>query len=336
MSASDGTTSLSFTYDSEGLRLTKTVGTTVHTYLYAGGKLIRENIHRSGTHTDRLDFIYDHAGHPYALKHTTGGVTTTYYYIINLQGDVLSLVNASGTPVATYTYDPYGKPLTATGTLASINPLRYRGYVYDPETGLYYLQSRYYDPSIGRFINADAFVSTGQGLLGNNMFAYCRNNPVSRIDLSGTEDVDVVDLDGNPLTDDDEIAGGGGGGGSGTSGTTIGAVGNGGQGPKTLTIVKGANGIASVPNPNNELTDVHHIVEQCQAQKSGFARVNIQGSKNLITIPRSLHHKISGYYSSKPVGYDQRFRNSLAGKTFESQWQTGMDILESFWSDLYG
>ena len=70
-------------------------------------------------------------------------------------------------------------------TLGKDNPLRYRGYVYDEETKLYYLQSRYYDPAIGRFINADAFPSTGQGLSGNNMFAYCGNNPVSRIEVGG-------------------------------------------------------------------------------------------------------------------------------------------------------
>ena len=65
------------------------------------------------------------------------------------------------------------------------NPLRYRGYVYDTETGLYYLQSRYYDPKIGRFINADAFPSTGQGFIGNNMFAYCGNDPVNRTEIGG-------------------------------------------------------------------------------------------------------------------------------------------------------
>ena len=70
-------------------------------------------------------------------------------------------------------------------TLGTINPLRYRSYVYDTETGYYYLQSRYYDPEIGRFINADALVTTGQGLLGNNMFAYCLNNPVNGSDPCG-------------------------------------------------------------------------------------------------------------------------------------------------------
>ena len=95
------------------------------------------------------------------------------------------LINTAGTVVASYTYDPYGKVLSATGSLASINPLRYRGYYYDSETGFYYLQSRYYDPQICRFINADSYASTGQDFIGHNMFAYSGNNPVNRIDPTG-------------------------------------------------------------------------------------------------------------------------------------------------------
>ena len=128
-----------------------------------------------------LDFFYDANGMPYALKHNG----TVYYYITNLQGDVMQLVNANGSIVASYDYDPYGKVISATGTMAEINPLRYRGYYYDVESGLYYLQSRYYDPEIGRFINADVFASTNRGVLGYNMFAYCGNNPVIRIDKKG-------------------------------------------------------------------------------------------------------------------------------------------------------
>ena len=97
----------------------------------------------------------------------------------------MSIVDETGTPVATYEYDPYGNIVTTTGTLAEVNPLRYRGYYYDSESGFYYLQSRYYDPEVGRFLNADAFISTGQGILGNNMFAFCGNNPINMADPSG-------------------------------------------------------------------------------------------------------------------------------------------------------
>ena len=107
---------------------------------------------------------------------------TPYYYVTNLQGDVVAIMDRYGEIVVEYSYDAWGKLLKTTGSmqynLGVYNPLRYRGYVYDRELGLYYLQSRYYDPELCRFLNADAFISTGQGELGNNMFAYCLNNPI--------------------------------------------------------------------------------------------------------------------------------------------------------------
>ena len=112
---------------------------------------------------------------------------TTYYYITNLQGDVMGLVDTSGNSVASYTYDPYGKVLTATGALAEKNPLRYRGYYYDSESGLYYLLSRYYDPATRRFVNADSYASTNQSIISYNMFAYCKNCPVFSIDVYGDD-----------------------------------------------------------------------------------------------------------------------------------------------------
>ena len=112
-----------------------------------------------------------------------------YFYLKNAQGDVTGLVNASGTQVVSYTYDPWGAPMSTDGTMAvtlgAANPLRYRGYVYDSETGLYYLSSRYYNPVWGRFINADGYASTGQGFTGYNMFAYCNGNPLRYRDSSG-------------------------------------------------------------------------------------------------------------------------------------------------------
>ena len=173
--ASDGTTSLSFTYDASGLRTSKTVGSTTYRYYYAGGKLMRMTW---GGNT--IDFFYDANGAPYAMKHNG----TVYYYVTNLQGDVMRVVNASVTVVASYDYDPYGKVLSATGTLANVNPLRYRAYVYDQETGLYYVSGRYYDPEIGRWINADALVDQSS-VLGYNLFAYCCNNPVNMADTTG-------------------------------------------------------------------------------------------------------------------------------------------------------
>lgn len=156
--------------------MSKTVDEVKHSYIYAGGKLLRETYGNTV-----LDFFYDSNGMPYALKYNG----TVYYYITNLQGDVMKLVDASGTVVASYEYDPYGNITSSSGDMAAINPLRYRGYYYDSDSGLYYLQSRYYDPKVGRFINADSYASTGHGVLGNNMFAYCNNNPASFEDSSG-------------------------------------------------------------------------------------------------------------------------------------------------------
>lgn len=87
--------------------------------------------------------------------------------------------------MASYVYDAWGKVLSSSGTLANVNPLRYRGYYYDTETRLYYLQSRYYDPVVKRFINADGYVCNGPVFSGQNMFSYCGNNPIYRVDHTG-------------------------------------------------------------------------------------------------------------------------------------------------------
>ena len=132
-----------------------------------------------------LTFSYDANGLPMTVDYDG----TVYYYVTNLQGDVIAITNFNGQVVVEYTYDAWGNPLAVSGsdatTLGIHNPLRYRGYVYDSETNLYYLQSRYYDAEIGRFVNGDDFTATGQGFIGNNMFAYCNNNPVIRHDITG-------------------------------------------------------------------------------------------------------------------------------------------------------
>ncbi|MBR3965560.1 MAG: RHS repeat-associated core domain-containing protein, partial [Clostridia bacterium] len=112
---------------------------------------------------------------------------TTYVFKKNLQGDVNAIYTLNGTKVAEYAYDAWGKcTITYDPTgIGAINPIRYRSYYYDTETGLYYLNSRYYDPNTGRFVNADVYVSTGIGLLNCNMYAYCHNNPIVGIDPTG-------------------------------------------------------------------------------------------------------------------------------------------------------
>ena len=162
-----------------------------HSYIYAGSKLLREIITTTaedGTETEQiLDFRYDNAGLPYALHYTDTfeGIEQTYYYITNLQGDVMYIVDETGDEVASYDYDPYGKLIYSTGNMAEANPLRYRGYYYDNDTDFYYLQSRYYDPTICRFLNADSYANAGYGFLGSNMLTYCNNDPINAIDATG-------------------------------------------------------------------------------------------------------------------------------------------------------
>ena len=166
--------------------------TVTHEYLTLNGKVARETIRTNNTLTAVLDFIYDESGRPFALKYSTNGTSfQTYYYVLNLQGDVVKLIHYipgfEYESVATYEYDAWGNILSSSGSLAEINPLRYRGYYYDSETGFYYLQSRYYDPQNRRFINADSYASTGQGFVGTNMFAYCNNSPILFVDHDGND-----------------------------------------------------------------------------------------------------------------------------------------------------
>ena len=140
-------------------------------------------------------YLYDTLGNLSAIRYADGTVDHLYYAVCNSRGDVEAFYNGSGTLRARYIYDSWGnvikavdgngKEITDKNSVAYINPIRYRGYYFDSETGLYYLKSRYYDPQVGRFINADGLVSTGQGVLGNNMFAYCNNNPVNNVDPTG-------------------------------------------------------------------------------------------------------------------------------------------------------
>jgi len=177
----DGSTTWNYTYDANGMRTQRSNGTKTYSYVYNGSQLTQMTVGN-----DTLYFTYGILG-----PNTVTWNGTTYYYALNAQGDVTGIFNREGQQVVLYNWDnawgynpiPEG---SMANTLGTLNPLRYRGYVYDAETGYYYLQSRYYDPKIGRFINADALVTTGQGLLGNNMFAYCGNNPVIFLDDQGT------------------------------------------------------------------------------------------------------------------------------------------------------
>ena len=183
---STGVSTWYFAYDADGMRTKRSNGTTTYTYVYNGSRLSQMTV---GSTT--YYFIYDASGRISMLQHGQD----IYHYVTNIQGDVIAILDAYGNMVVEYQYDAWGNILSTSGSMASTlglhNPLRYRGYVYDTETGLYYLQSRYYNPTWGRFINADSQLSGGE-LTGLNMFAYCGNNPVRFIDPSGKAFIEAL------------------------------------------------------------------------------------------------------------------------------------------------
>ena len=178
-----------YSYDENGIRTRKTIGSTVTDYYYNGTLLmgtVKTTTNSNGsTTTSKLRFSYDADGKVVAVNYNGN----YYYYLRNAQSDIVKLIDKTGATVVEYHYDSWGKLLSTSGSLASTlgknNPFRYRGYVYDEETGFYYLQSRYYNPEVGRFISSDVLLSTGQGVLGHNAYAYCGNNPIVREDTQG-------------------------------------------------------------------------------------------------------------------------------------------------------
>lgn len=192
---SKGNVNATFTYDADGLRGSKTVNGVKTVYQYVGDKLYYE---KRGDNQE-FYYFYDGFGNLSTIYYTFGDSRAIYYVTTNMQGDVNAIYNSSGTLVARYEYDAWGNtlsvtdasgnPITAWYNIANANPIRYRGYYYDKDLDLYYLQSRYYDSNTGRFLNADKFVTTGQGVLSYNMFAYCLNNPVIFRDPNGHEAV---------------------------------------------------------------------------------------------------------------------------------------------------
>lgn len=169
---------ISYKYNDSGYRTEKTANGVTTKYYLDGDKVILEE-----NGSDSIYYSYD--ADDKLVSMTLNG--TEYFYIRNSQGDITGLIDTEGTQVVSYTYDSWGKLVSIDGSLKDTvglkNPYRYRGYRYDTETGFYSLQSRYYDPEIGRFINADAVIN--EGILGANLFAYCENNPIMYIDPDG-------------------------------------------------------------------------------------------------------------------------------------------------------
>ena len=169
-----------FTYDGQGRRVSKNS----LTFLYdSNGNIIKQS--------NGLEFFYDFEGIA-ALKHNN----TMYFCLRDSQGNIIALIDNNGNTVVQYYYDAWGNhkvvdengdEITSSTHIGNVNPFRYRGYYYDTETGLYFLQTRYYDPEVGRFLNRDSVqYADPETINGLNLYAYCLNNPIEYTDPYGT------------------------------------------------------------------------------------------------------------------------------------------------------
>ena len=185
---------MSFTYNDSGIRTSKTVNGVTTTYYLDGSRIVGEE-----TNGNITVYFYDSLGLPigFGYNASTYGldVFEVYWYEKNLQGDIVAIYNHVGTKLLTYTYDAWGACYTTNAsssvpTVVTNNPFRYRGYYYDNDLSLYYLNARYYDGNTGRFISAEPNVynggfDRGSGLLSCNVYVYCANNPITNIDYTG-------------------------------------------------------------------------------------------------------------------------------------------------------
>ncbi len=175
----DGDNNYSYTYDENGIRTSKTVNGVTTYYNTRNGVILSQT---DGTNT--MYFQYDTNGAP--LGFIYNGVQ--YLYITDQMGDVIAITDTTGTVVGNYEYDAWGTVTVSNSDIAKHNPIRYRGYYYDNETGYYYLQSRYYDASICRFINPDIpeIAQMSKGIAaGTNLYTYCNNDSINWSDKSG-------------------------------------------------------------------------------------------------------------------------------------------------------
>ncbi|MFA6661517.1 MAG: RHS repeat-associated core domain-containing protein, partial [Bacilli bacterium] len=157
-------------------------------YILDGNKIIRET--RTGDENYVINYYYDSSDNVIGFEYNNN----KYLYLKNLQNDIIGIVDEAGNLVVEYTYDAYGNIIKLVDTsncdLSTVNPFRYRSYYYDKETGWYYLNSRYYNPIIGRFITMDSIEYLGAG--GTNLFSYCNNNPTSYYDINGNFSASLV------------------------------------------------------------------------------------------------------------------------------------------------
>ena len=186
-SMSKGNTTITYKYDDSGIRTEKKVNDKTIRYTTVEGRITSQD-----DGINKLYFYYDEYDSLLGFEHNG----TPYLYIRNIQGDIYGITDVNGNLVVRYEYDAWGKVKEIIGnqTLGQLNPMRYRGYYYDEETGLYYLQSRYYDASVRRFINADdmKYIGNSGSYISYNLYAYCENSPVYMVDNYGKSPIQII------------------------------------------------------------------------------------------------------------------------------------------------
>ncbi len=198
-----GNKEILYSYDVDGMRYRKVVKTngtetSRYDYVYSDGRLVTITYTANDT-SKTARFIYDSYGE---VRGFILDNSASYLYLKNAQGDITAIVDENGAVILTCTYDAWGvvtfgatsmESMALAAELSKINPFTYRGYCYDYDIEMYYLQSRYYDPEICRFINADStdYLGATGTLLSYNLFAYCENDPVGCVDATGTWAKDV-------------------------------------------------------------------------------------------------------------------------------------------------
>ena len=192
-SATKGGLTYTFTYNDEGLRTSKTVDGVTTYYYYEGTLLVAEQ-----SDLETIVYLYDSTGAPIGFRYRTPSyaenVWDDYYYEKNMQGDIVRVYNSEGVKLVSYVYTAWGDRASTTyhhggaNTTVTNNPFTYRGYYYDNDLDLYYLQSRYYDSKICRFISPDeiGYLGANGDLNSYNLYAYCSNDPINCVDPTGT------------------------------------------------------------------------------------------------------------------------------------------------------
>ena len=338
--------STTYTYYANGLRKTKTTGDETTTFYLDDKNVIIE------TKNGQLSARNIWGINPISRENENGN---SLYYLYNGHADVVAMTDEESNVVNTYDYDVYGV-LKEADEKGVNNPVRYAGEYYDEDSGLYYLRSRYYDPGLMRFINEDTYKGDVKDPLSLNLYTYCKGNPISYTDPSGhlvwwipaviggiaggiysyvkTGKVQLSYVAQGSMLGMCIYGIGTAAYGtykfyrmsSTTSTAEIAATEGAGKGFDNFNALKKNLGSAG------EGKAWHHIVEQSQIQKSGFSPQQIHNTNNVIAVDSATHAKISGYYNSidPRLSDSMRVRDWLAGQSFETQYQFGMDVLKRF------